>query len=62
MTNEELKQRYLDIVFDVDDAEMEDVIQEARARLQALRANDPLESYYAHLLLDLHYEGLLEDM
>ncbi len=62
--NDNLKARYLNIANELshDEAEMEELIQEARDRLAALRANDPLESYYVNLILDLYHEDLLEDM
>lgn len=64
MLSNELRERYLNIASEMfgDEADQLEMIDEARSRLQALRANNPMESYYAQLLIDLHYEGLLEDM
>ncbi len=59
---EQLKERYLNIAAEMfgDAADQLEIIQEARERLAALRANDPMESYYAQLLIDLFMDDLLD--
>ncbi len=62
MLSNELRERYLNIAAEMfnDAADQLEIVQEARERLSALRANDPLESYYAQLLIELWMDDLLD--
>jgi hypothetical protein len=64
MLSNELREKYLNIAADLfgDEADQQEMMEEARQRLAALRANDPMENYYAQLLLDLWHDDLLGEV